>query len=159
MKKCGKCGSEDIKQIGPFARRKPEGAPADRTVDADYFSCQKCGQMWKEASGKSPRMLRKYEVKDTQGGAFIKTEGSEVFVTYEFAGKFKNPAPTGKMPKYIVGEFLFDNHKKTYEATIEYDDQSEVTFEMGSLQGTYSGGSGLDLRDNKNADGLISYKQ
>jgi DNA-directed RNA polymerase subunit RPC12/RpoP len=48
MNKCEKCGAENLRQSGPYARRKPEGEPARKGTDEISFLCLNCGNEWKE---------------------------------------------------------------------------------------------------------------
>ena len=48
MKNCSKCKSENIKKIGPFARKIRDGQYREQGNQMVNYQCRNCGNEWKE---------------------------------------------------------------------------------------------------------------
>ena len=45
---CPKCNSNEVRDSGPFARRKEESEPAYNGPDRIFYNCLRCGHQWEK---------------------------------------------------------------------------------------------------------------
>lgn len=155
-KKCKICGSANLSDSGPYANWKFGDKPINKRLRIVYVSCLDCDHCWKQANEGPLRLMYEYEILPEGNGTWIKTSGSEFFVTKEFARIFSNPINKRINPIRIIGPINHLPDKNAYLVTMEYENNKEISYEIPSLRGC-NNKSKTGIKVIANKDGLFRY--